>query len=150
MKKIIGILLILSIMMSFATCKLEDRATKESIISFVSENEESILKCIERGDYTSIENNKPITEISFDPKKNCVDFYCGGSGFGSGSMYVGFFYSKEDDIKAVWCAPSLPEHTLMPFDNGYIWKEVWTDDGGDNTYYVEKICEYIYYYEATF
>lgn len=148
MKRIIGFLLILSIIVSFAACNLEDRATKESIISFVLENEESILKCIETGDYTSIENNKPITEINFE--KNCVDFYCGGMGFGAGSMYVGFFYSEEDDIKAVWCAPSLPEHTLIPCDDGYIWKEVWTDEGGDNTYYAEKICENIYYYEAHF
>lgn len=148
MKRIIGFLLILSIIVSLAACNLEDRATKETIISFVLEKEERIRNCIETGDYTSIENNKPIKEINFE--NNCVDFYCGGMGVASGSMYVGFFYSKEDDIKAVWCAPSLPEHTLIPCDDGYIWKEVWTDEGGDNTYYAEKICENIYYYEAHF
>jgi hypothetical protein len=72
------------------------------------------------------------------------------SEFGKFSKLRYLVYSKEDDIKAVWCAPSLPEHTLIPCDDGYIWKEVWTDEGGDNTYYTEKICENIYYYEAHF
>lgn len=146
MKQIVSVLLILPFLLLLDGC--EDRAAKEDILSFVLEKEESILNCIETGDYTALEGQKPIVEISADD--DCTDFYCGGSGFASGSMYVGFFYTKEDDMKAIWCAPSLPEHTLTPCDNGYIWKEVWTDEGGDNTYYVEKIVENIFYYEACF
>lgn len=148
MKRIICVLLTLFLVFLLGGCEVDDRAKKEDIISFVKEKEANILECIETGDFQALEGNRPILEISADG--DCVDFYCGGMGFESGSMYVGFFYSKDNDMKAVWYAPSLPERTLSPFGDGYIWKEEWTDEGGGNTYYVEKICENIFYYEAHF
>ena len=74
-----------------------------------------------------------------------MDFDCGAGGFGSETAYRGFYYSEEEDLYAPWCAPP-PEELLISRDGGFFWEEA----QGDNTYYVEKICEGFFYYEGTF
>ena len=120
----------------------DDRADKDEVFDFVSENEEELLKAIEAGDYSVFENQGFIKDIDAD--KTVVDFYCGGYGIGSSTSYVGFYYTPNHDMGAIWCAPS--SGSLTPSENGYEWKE----PDGDNRYYTEHICGNFYYYEASF
>ncbi len=121
----------------------DDSADKDEVFDFVSENEEELLKAIEAGDYSAFENQGFIKDI--DPDETVVDFSCGGTGVGSGTSYVGFYYTSENDMAAVWCAPSSAS-ALKPSGNGYEWQE----PNGDNRYYTEHICGNFYYYEASF
>ena len=121
----------------------DDRADKDEVFDFVSENEEELLKSIEAGDYSAFENQGFIKDIDAD--KTVVDFSCGGVGIGSGTSYVGFYYTVENDMAAVWCAPPFAS-SLTPSGNGFEWQE----PDGDNRYYTEHICGNFYYYEASF
>ena len=121
----------------------DDSADKDEVFDFVSENEEDLLKAIEAGDYSAFENQGFIKDI--DPDETVVDFSCGGAGVGSGTSYVGFYYTSENDMAAVWCAPSSAS-SLIPSGNGFEWQEA----NGDNWYYTENICGNFYYYEASF
>lgn len=121
----------------------DDSADKDEVFDFVSENEEELLKAIETKDFSAFENQGFIKGI--DPDETVVDFSCGGAGVGSGTSYVGFYYTSENDMAAVWCAPSSVS-ALTPSGNGYEWQE----PNGDNRYYTEYICGNFYYYEASF
>ena len=121
----------------------DDSADKDEVFDFVSENEEELLKAIEAGDYSAFENQGFIKDIDAD--ETVVDFSCGGAGVGSGTSYVGFYYSPNDDMTAVWCAPSSV-NSLTASGNGFEWQE----QNGDNRYYTEHICGHFYYYEASF
>ncbi len=131
---------------AFLVCVItneDDRADKAVVFEFVRENEEELLAAIESGDFSLYENQGFIKNIDAD--ETIVDFSCGGAGVGSETFYTGFYYNSENDLAAAWCAPPSAD-ALTPSGNGYIWYE----DPGDNEYYVEKICEYFYYYEAAF
>ena len=121
----------------------DDSADKDEVFDFVSENEEELLKAIGAGDFSALENQGFIKDI--DPDETVVDFSCGGAGVGSGTSYVGFYYTSENDMAAVWCAPSFAGW-LIPSGNGFEWQEA----NGDNWYYTEHICGNFYYYEASF
>ena len=121
----------------------DDRADKDEVFDFVSENEEELLKAIEAGDYSAFENQGFIKDIDAD--ETVVDFSCGGAGVGSGTSYVGFYYTSENDMAAVWCAPTFAG-SLIPCGNGFEWQE----PNGDDRYYTEHICGNFYYYEASF
>ena len=77
----------------------DDSADKDEVFDFVSENEEELLKAIEAGDFSAYENKGFIKEIDAD--ETVVDFSCGGAGVGSGTSYVGFYYTSENDMAAV-------------------------------------------------
>ena len=119
----------------------DDSADKDEVFDFVSENEEELLKAIEAGDYSTFENQGFIKRIYTD--ETVVDFSCGGAGVGPNTSYVGFFYTLDNDMTAVWCAPAS---SLTPSGNGFEWQEA----NGDNRYYTEHICGNFYYYEASF
>ena len=121
----------------------DDSADKDEIFTVVRENEEELLKAIESGDFSAFENQGFIKEIEDDDE--AVDFSCGGAGVGSGTSYVGFYYTPDNDMTAVWCAPSS-SLMLVPCGDGYEWWE----PNGDNHYYTEHICGNFYYYEASF
>lgn len=121
----------------------DDRADKDDIFEFVCENEEALLRAIETGDFTAFENQGFIKDIDADD--TAVDFSCGGAGVGSGTSYVGFYYTQDNDMTAVWCSPSSAS-SLTPSGSGYEWQE----PNGDNRYYTERICGNFYYYEASF
>ena len=122
---------------------LDDRAGKEDVIAFVRENEEALLEAIEQGELSEYEKKGVVRKINAE--ETVVDFSCGGAGIGSGTSYVGFYYTPDDDMTAVWCAP-FSEDSLRPSGNGYEWQEA----NGDNYYYTEHICGHFYYYEACF
>ena len=121
----------------------DDSADKDEVFEFVCENEKELLEAIGNGDFSAYENRGFIKEIDAD--ETVVDFFCGGAGVGSGTSYVGFYYTSENDMAAVWCAPSSAG-ALMPSGNGFEWQET----NGDNRYYTEHICGNFYYYEASF
>lgn len=121
----------------------DDSADRDAIFEFVCENEEELLKAIQDSDFSAFENQGFIKEIDAD--EAVVDFSCGGAGVGSGTSYVGFYYSPENDMAAVWCAPPSAS-ALTPSGNGFVWQE----PNGDNRYYTEHICGDFYYYEASF
>ena len=157
MKKKFCLLLILCILLSlvvfpqifggaillFLVAAGDDSADKADVIAFVCENEEALLLDIEKGDFSAYENTEFIKNINAE--ETVVDFSCGGAGIGSGTSYVGFYYSSENNMTAVWCAPSS-EDSLTPSEEGYAWQE----SNGDNYYYTEHICGNFYYYEASF
>lgn len=121
----------------------DDSADKDDVFAFVQENEAALLKAIEDKDFSAYENKGFIKKIDCDIL--VVDFSCGGAGVGSGTSYVGFFYTADDDMAAVWCAP-YSEASLEPSGSGFAWQE----ENGDNRYYTEHICGHFYYYEASF
>ena len=140
MKKLLCILLVLCLLFSLSGCaeKIlgsavflflvatgDDSADKDEVIEFVCEKEEELLKAIENGEFSAFENKGFIKSI--DTNETHVDFSCGGAGVGSGTSYVGFYYSPNDDMTVVWCAPSSA-NSLMPSGNGFEWQE----EHGDN------------------
>ena len=158
MKKVICVLLVLCLLLPLVGCSEkdlagafflllvltgEDSADKADVFEFVREKEDELLKAIEDGDFSAFENQGFIKDI--DANKMVVDFSCGGAGVGSGTSYVGFFYTAADDMAAVWCAP-YSEASLEPSGSGFAWQE----ENGDNRYYTEHICGHFYYYEASF
>ena len=157
MKKIICVLLILCMLLTLVGCSEilgsayflflvvmgDDGAVKDDIFAFVREKENELLKAIQDGDFSDFENKGFIQDIDAD--KAVVDFSCGGAGIGSGTSYVGFYYTSDNDMTAVWCAPSSAD-LLTPLRNGFEWQE----QNGDNRYYTEHICGNFYYYEASF
>lgn len=121
----------------------DDSADKDEIFEFVCEHEDELLEAVEDGDFSSFENQGFIKDI--DAGELAVDFTCGGAGIGSGTSYVGFYYTADHDMTAVWCAPPSAG-SLTASGDGYEWQE----PGGDNRYYTEHICGNFYYYEASF
>ena len=154
MKKIISLLLTLCLVVSlpglltgamfmiFAAVS-DDRASKKEVFEFVRKQEDELLEAIKSGDFSDFENQGLIKDIN--PDSQVVEFYCGGAGFGSGTSYVGFYYSPDDNMSAVWCAPPS-DSSLIPSGDGFRWQE----PNGDNQYYTEHICGNFYYYEASF
>lgn len=157
MKKVICVIFTFCIMCSLAGCAdsfggtlflfftaaNDDRANKETIVAFVCEQEDELLQAIEDRDFSAFEHKGFIQDISVG--NAVVEFSCGGMGIGSATSYVGFYYTPDNDVSAVWCAPSSSA-LLIPSGNGFAWQE----PNGDNRFYAEKICENFYYYEASF
>lgn len=144
MKKTGMILCTVFLLLGLAACNpLDGRADKDTIFQLVTDKRQLLLSCIEKNDFEELDWNLSIQEI--DVNDDHVDFSCGGAGFGSQTAYRGFFYTENEDMYAVWCAPPNDQR-LSAEGDGY----KWTEENGDNTYYVEKICDNFYYYEATF
>lgn len=113
--------------------------SRQEVIEYVRENETVLIQCIAAGDYASL--GAPVEEVTEGDR--CIEFSCGGSGFGPETAYCGFFYSPDDDMSAVWCAP---QEALTPTGNGFGWQEA----DGDNACYIEPIVGHFYYYEAAY
>lgn len=147
MKKILVVLCVIFLLLAVIACNpLDGRADKDMIFRLVTDNQQLLLNCIEKNNFDEL--NWSLSSLSIrevDVNEDHVDFSCGGAGFGSQTAYRGFFYTENDDMYAVWCAP--PNDQLLSADGaGY----TWTEENGDNTYYVEKICDNFYYYDASF
>jgi hypothetical protein len=156
-KKVVAFLLAASMLFTLTGCSdlvgglaflamvlmSDDSADKDEVFAFVQEKEAALLKAIEDKDFSAYENKGFIKKIDCDI--HVVDFSCGGAGVGSGTSYVGFFYTADDDMAAVWCAP-YSEASLEPSGSGFAWQQ----ENGDDRYYTEHICGHFYYYEASF
>lgn len=121
------------------------KTSKDAIFFAVQNNQYHMKECIEQGNYNFESLNPGFLIKDIIAEENFIDFRCGGSGFGSQTSYFGFYYTENDDVYSVWCAPPR-EESLACYGGGYLWEE----KGGDNRYYTEKICDHFYYYEASF
>lgn len=90
--------------------------------------------------FKSVMELKGLNEITVEG--DIVNFSCGGAGLGSSTSYYGFYYTKNENLTAIWCCGGA----VVPDGKGWSWKE----SDGDNSYYTEKICDNFYYYEAHF
>ena len=125
----------------------EDSSEKARIQKYVEKNEGLLLTCIEQNDFTAVEKDAILREIRHQDK--CIDFNCGGEGFGPDTSRWGFYYSERFNMTAMW-GDRLPGQMMQKSGNGYLWKESWDTPGGDDTYYVEQIREHFFYYELHF
>lgn len=130
---------LLALMLLLSACSAE--AKRGTILRYVEDHQEELEARVETGDFDGI--GLPVLEVNTGEK--CIEFECGGSGFGPETSYWGFFYTPEDDIYTVWCAPPRGS-SFSPEGDG----QHWQDPGGDNEFYVEHICGHFYYYEAHF
>ena len=160
MKRLLCLLIPLAVIISFAGCRevigsavlfyavltdKDERADKQDIFDFVENNYETLMSCIESSDYSPLENEKIIKQIR--PNDKSVDFYCGGCGFASSTSYRGFFYSENDDVKDIWCAPPY-DAQLKESDPGVSW--YYKTPGTDNTFFGQKIKDKFFYYDASY
>ena len=125
----------------------EDSSVKARIFRYVQKNESLLLSCIEQNDFTAIEKDAIIRKIRLED--NCIEFDCGGEGFGPDTSYWGFYYSERFNMTAMW-GNRLAGQMMQKSGNGYLWKESWDTPGGDDSYYVEQISEHFFYYELHF
>ena len=109
----------------------------------LNKNKENIIEAVQNNDFEQIKKISGIQNVYVGD--DYIDFSCGGSGMGSSTHYYGFFYSIDDNLTA-WNSGAYSEEELVKNGNGFLWKEKY----GDNTYYVERIGEHFFYYEAHF
>ena len=147
MRRALLVFLLLIGILPSASCALFDEgAGKEEILSFVKENEDTLMECILCGDFSPVEHKRILRYAEIEDSEiddGFVEFLCGGAGFGPETNYRGFYYAADDDMTRIWCAPS--DRTARESGQGYLWKDI-----GDNWYYSEWICGHFYYYEAHF
>ena len=126
-----------SAMFLYLVATSDDSADKDDVFEFVCEKEEELLNAIENENFSAFENKGFIKRIDTD--ESLVDFSCGGAGVGSGTSYVGFYYSPDDNMTDIWCSP-YPESSLTRAGNGFEWRE----ENGDNYYYTYEEIHDVY------
>ena len=141
-KFILSILLIILLILLFKNVFF-DRDEKEKIFVLVNKNYELLLSDIAEQDFS---DTLDLSEIeSVDVVEEGIDFYCGGYGIAPSSHDYGFYYTKDDLPKAIWCGTMYCDTTLLKKDG-----EGYSTDYQHNRYYTEKIRDNFYYYEAHF
>ena len=114
----------------------DERPPKEDIFSFVTDNKELLLSCIESGNYDAFADSEMVK--SAYPYSGSVKFFCGGFGIVPSGGTRGFYYSPDDDMTS---ASYISGVELVPSGDG------WAMEQGDNYYYTELICDHFYYYD---
>ncbi|HBR31555.1 MAG TPA: hypothetical protein DD733_05690 [Clostridiales bacterium] len=143
-KAFTSIAILLALVFSLTSCSLSDGITeKDDIISLFNENEDAIVSAVRNESLSEIEKIRGIQSIYISD--DYIDFTCCGAGFGPSTHYYGFFYSVDDDLCA-WNSGACPADGLYECGQGYKYMQ----SDGDNEYYVEKIGEHFFYYEAHF
>ncbi len=143
MKKIallLSLVLVIGIMFGACSNNLTD---KEDIIKVFNKNEETIIEAVKNNSFEQVKKISGIQNVYVGD--DYIDFECGGSGMGPSTHYYGFFYSPDDNLTA-WNGGACPKDELKENGNGFRWEQ----KEGDNIYYVEKIGEHFFYYEAHF
>ncbi len=124
---------------------IDDSLSKKEIFELVNENYDIILNNISENDFSDTEKIEGIQEI-YD-KTQVVDFYCGGTGIGSATNYYGFYYSNDNNPKAIFAGTIISDSPNFHIEkNGFCIE----NSNDDNSYYTEKIRDNLYYYEAHF
>ena len=120
-----------------------DKSIKEQIFEIANDNAQTIMDDIEEQNFAESMRIGNIEEIRV--LEQGIDFYCGGKGIAPSSQDYGFYYTKDDLPKAIWCGTKYCDESLLVEDgNGY------STDFQHNYYYTEKIRDNFYYYEAHF
>ena len=141
MKKLLSILLAVSVLLTIAACN-RNLTEKNDIISLFQKNKAVFLQAVSSGDYSALERVNGVQNVYC--AATYIDIKCGGAGLGSSTHYYGIFYSADDNLCAIDVAG--PRDQLAEYGNGYLYQET----GGDNRYYVESLGDHFYYYEAHF
>lgn len=141
MKKLLIILIVVSVLLMIATCN-RNLTDKSDIISLFQKNKAVFLQAVSSGDYSGLERINGVQTVYCTA--TYIDIKCGGAGFGPSTHYYGIFYSADDNLCAVDVAG--PRDQLVEHGSGYLYQE----PGGDNRYYVEPLGDHFYYYEAHF
>lgn len=140
MKKRWILLIFLGAMLVLTACC--DGMSKADIFALVTGHEATLREDIARDDFTRSSSLRGVRSI-FHRDREEIEFACGGAGMGGNTRYCGFYYAPSD-------APSgldfISASALVPEGSGWRYLE----EGGDNTYYTERICEGFYYYEAAY
>ncbi len=142
MKKFALFLCLVIFMGTFSACS-NNLTNKGDIIKVFSKNKEIFTEAVQSNNFEQAKKISGIQDVYVGD--DYIDFVCGGSGMGSSTYYYGFFYSAHDNLTA-WNGGACTKDELVENGNGFRWEE----KDGDNTYYVEKIGEHFFYYEACF
>lgn len=150
MKKILKISLITIICLGtafFVSAKMihnffDDSLPKEKIFDIVTKKQEKIIGYIEEADFDKKIKIRGIKWVNDSREDGYINFYCGGSGMGGQSRYVGFYYLENDNIDVLINSYKNDLYSFDQVGNSYTFKE----KDGDNSFYVEKITDCFYYY----
>lgn len=157
LKKFLQIVFIIVSAVYFVVgCTNLKKDDKKDIIDYVNENKEDIvLSCEEVLEKRASEDDidkvfediidlEIISDIEVLTKGETVVFEGGAEGILTSTFTWGFFYSADDTVKHVvgWVSVNGEPETN---EEETSWR--WTSDG-DDYYYVEKICDKFYYYNA--
>jgi len=157
------------IFMAHLLSTTDNRADKEEIFRYVTENQKAIEVSVldfMSAPHEDIKNEIKelsipffggIKSISLSEEKfgkQVITFYCGGYGIGSATGYTGFKYTLFDDAviqnkTAGYADLSSLGYSgckFIPRGNGWHWKE----GDGDNTVYIENITGNFYYYREDY
>ena len=129
---------------------------KEEIISYVTDNKDTIVDVCDEvigtkpsdvvinEEFEDIIDSDIISDIKVHNSAGVVVFEGGQEGLMTSTFTWGFYYSAYDTVyNAVGWAPSFGEPEINK--EGTSWKWI---SAGDDYYYVEKICDNFYYYNA--
>ena len=106
------VLICLSALLLAGCAAADSRMEKNASFSYVEENRELILFCMERNDFSLLGGKFAADDILV--RDDHVDFDCGAAGFGSETACRGFFYSEAENLHAVWCAPPPEQFLRQP------------------------------------
>ncbi len=130
---------------------------KKEIISYVTDNEDTIIGACDEAlstksldtdideNFEGIIDTDIISDIEVYTDAGVVIFEGGAEGLLTSTFTWGFYYSADDTVYkyAVGWAPCSGEPETN--EEGTSWKWI---SAGDDYYYVEKICDKFYYYNA--
>ncbi len=112
---------------------IDNSLSKKEIFVLVNENYSVILDDVSEKEFSDTEKIEGIQEI-YD-KTQIVDFYCGGTGIGSATNYYVFYYSSDNNPKAIFAGTIISEIPNFQIEkNGFFIK----NSNDDNYYYTEK------------
>ncbi len=141
MKKILTPIIIAACIFTIVALCPRNLTDKEDIISLFNKKQEIFIEAVNSGDYKTAEKVRGVHKITVYDNPACVEFMCGGAGFGPSTHYYGFYYSESDDLCAIFGGAELVAH-----GSGWLYEE----ENGDNSYYVEPLGNHFFYYEAHF
>lgn len=124
-------------------CLRDNNLTKEAIFAMVEQQQVQLTEMARSDAPQAFKRPQGVRKIAV--VDGTVDFYCGGSGVGSETVYYGFYYRADSTPDAVFCGTRFgAAGDLQPAGEGFV---IRTED---NLYYTQPIGGGFYYYEAHF
>ena len=142
MKKLIVIVLAITLIVSFAGCGA--KAAKQDIFALVEKNYDTILNACKEKDKDTLLAINGITDVNI--VSGYVIVYCKGAGIAPSSQDYGFYYTEENIPVGIGCNLDIvcKMNTTKPVDNGY------KRTVDYNTFYTEQIKDNIYFYSNAY
>lgn len=140
LKPVIATIIIIIVLYIFSCIK---PFTHASVTRYVQKHQLELNSYVEQ-----VLKDRPIKQGTYNGWKvtynfgtQQIDFSVGGFGLAPSSTYWGFYYTPDDIPIGIDGSNVL----LSPDGNGWSWKE----PNGDNSQYIEKICNNWYWYKAS-